>query len=83
MKNISDTEDHLKNHIKKPMLKIIREKCMDCCTNQTSEVRLCAYTDCALWPYRMGKNPFRKHKITHEQKQKAAKRLKRTHDKEL
>lgn len=38
--------------------KIIRAKCLDCCGQQPSEVRKCVCTDCALWPVRMGVNPF-------------------------
>ncbi len=52
----AEAESH--GHEKKPMLKVIREKCLDCCCEQPSEVRLCTCTDCSLWPYRMGKNPF-------------------------
>lgn len=61
---------------KKPLLKIIREKCLDCCVGKHSEVRLCHITDCPLWPYRMGKNPFHERTMTDEQKQAATKRLK-------
>ena len=41
-------------------LKAIREKCLDCCCGNAAEVRKCVATDCALWPLRMGTNPFRK-----------------------
>ena len=40
-------------------VKAIRAKCLDCCSDQPSEVRLCPSEDCALWPYRMGHNPAR------------------------
>lgn len=40
-------------------VKAIREKCLDCCCGQVKEVRLCPSETCALWPYRMGKNPAR------------------------
>lgn len=43
-------------------LKAIRAKCLDCCCGQANEVKLCACTDCTLFPYRMGKNPTRKGK---------------------
>jgi hypothetical protein len=45
-------------HTKAPLLRAIREKCMDCCVGQQSEVRKCTSFRCALWPFRMGKNPF-------------------------
>src|SRR5260370_33539080 len=42
-----------------PMLAIIREKCLDCSGGSPSEVRKCTCTGCALWPYRLGRSPFR------------------------
>ena len=45
-------------HEKMPMLKVIRAKCLDCCADQPGEVRKCTAFRCALWPYRLGKNPF-------------------------
>jgi hypothetical protein len=38
-------------------MKAIRQKCMECSNWQYSEVRDCHIEDCALWPYRMGRNP--------------------------
>lgn len=35
--------------------KAIRAKCLDCCCQQSAEVRNCTLTDCPLWIYRMGK----------------------------
>lgn len=40
-------------------LKAIRAKCLDCCCQQASEVRICTITECPLHPYRMGRNPSR------------------------
>lgn len=40
-------------------VKAIREKCLDCMSGQTSEVRQCPCKDCSMWPFRMGKNPNR------------------------
>ena len=55
-------------------LKAIREKCLDC--NHTArEVKLCPCTDCALHPFRFGKNPYSKRKLTDEQKEAARVRL--------
>lgn len=45
-------------HSQMPLLKVIRAKCQDC-SYTASEVRRCTAVDCALWPYRMGTNPFR------------------------
>jgi hypothetical protein len=36
----------------------IRRKCLDCSGFQQVEVADCHITRCALWPYRMGRNPF-------------------------
>lgn len=60
-KNPLSTEVNLiraAGHENIPLGKIIRKNCLSCCGFQQSEVRKCAATDCALWPYRMGKNPF-------------------------
>lgn len=75
MKDFLDGTDLTQGHTKKPLLKIIRAKCLDSCAGQPSEVRLCQITDCPLWPYRMGKNPFHRRSMTDEQKQAATERL--------
>ena len=57
-------------------LKAIREKCLDCCCGNAAEVRKCVADDCALWPYRMQTNPFRKkRKLSAAQKRERAKRF--------
>lgn len=58
-----------------PILSVIREKCLDCCGGQQSEVRRCTAIKCALWPYRMNHNPFRSRELTEEQRLAAAERL--------
>lgn len=40
-------------------LEAIRAKCLDCCCGSTHEVKLCPCKDCALWPFRFGRNPKR------------------------
>jgi hypothetical protein len=42
-----------------PLLKAIREKCIDCSGGSQTEVTLCPVTRCTLWPFRMNKNPWR------------------------
>ncbi len=42
------------------LLRIIREKCLDCCCGQAGEVRRCTAIGCPLWPYRLASNPFLK-----------------------
>jgi hypothetical protein len=57
-------------------LRAIREKCLDCCCANAAEVRKCVAVDCALWPFRMGTNPFRKKcKLSAAQKQELVVRM--------
>ena len=37
----------------------IRQKCLECSNWQWTEVRDCHINDCALYPYRFGKDPSR------------------------
>jgi hypothetical protein len=39
-------------------IKAIRAKCLDCSAGNDAEVRKCTAFRCALWPLRMGVNPF-------------------------
>ena len=48
------------------VLKAVRAKCLDCCCWQKNEVKLCPATQCPLYDFRMGKNPFRKKKVLSE-----------------
>lgn len=58
-------------------LRAIRLKCLDCCGGYRSEVANCPITDCSLYPFRFGKNPYRaKREYTDEQKAEIAIRLK-------
>lgn len=53
-------------------MKVIRSKCLDC-SHTADEVRKCVAADCALWPYRMGSNPFRAPMaLSEEERQKRA-----------
>ena len=56
-------------------VKAIRAHCLDCCCGQQNEVKLCTCTDCALYPFRLGKNPFRKLNLTDEQRAERAERM--------
>lgn len=75
MKDVLDSSNTPDSKSKKSPLKAIREKCLDCCGFKYSEVRKCRITDCPLWTYRMGKNPFHQRNMTDEQKQAATNRL--------
>lgn len=51
-------------------VKAIRLKCLDCSGGSSTEVEKCTLANCALYPFRLGKNPFRtKRELTEEQKQ--------------
>ena len=56
-------------------MKAIRAKCLECCCGQANEVKLCVCSDCALYDFRMGKNPnIRKREYTEEQRAVMAER---------
>lgn len=58
-------------------VKVIREKCLRCCCDSVKEVELCPIEACPLWPFRMGKNPYRKKtELTDEQRKAASERMK-------
>jgi hypothetical protein len=59
----------------RPILSVIREKCLDCSAGQTDEVRKCVAVTCALWPYRMGSNPFRSVTLSDEERERRRARL--------
>jgi hypothetical protein len=55
-----------------PVLKAIRAKCLDCSGGVPSEVRDCLVKNCALYPFRMGSNPWRA-PVSEEHRERAAK----------
>lgn len=57
-------------------LKRIREYCLQCVCGSPLEVKQCVITNCPLWDFRLGKNPFRaKRELSDEQKEAIASRL--------
>ena len=57
-------------------IKRIREYCIQCVADQPKEVELCPITDCPLYDFRFGKNPFRaKREFTEEQKEALRSRM--------
>ena len=42
------------------LMRVIRAKCLDCSAGSRAEVATCTVAACALWPYRMGTNPFKR-----------------------
>ncbi len=66
---------HSYHRAKNPLV-AIRERCLDCCCGQPSEVRKCVSVTCPSWPYRLGTNPFRQKRVlSEEQKADMGKRL--------
>jgi len=64
-------------HSPVPVLTAIRAKCMDCSCYQRSEIENCTVTKCALYPFRFGRNPWRKTvELTEERRQRNAEILK-------
>jgi hypothetical protein len=47
-------------HARVSPLRALRLKCLDCCNGSAREVRPCTALDCPSWPFRMGKNPWRR-----------------------
>lgn len=59
-------------------VKAIRLKCLDCSGGSSGEVEKCPITNCPLYPFRFGKNPFRtKRELTEEQKEILLEKLKK------
>lgn len=52
-------------------VKAIREKCLECSNGQPSEVKYCPVEKCPLYPFRLGKNPFRQKREMTEDERKA------------
>ena len=49
-------------------VKAIRAKCLECSCGSQEDVKQCPVTQCALYPFRFGKNPYRtKREYTEEQ----------------
>jgi hypothetical protein len=59
-----------------PVLKAIRTKCLDCSGGSYGEVADCLVKSCALYPFRMGKNPWRA-ELSAEQRAERAAHLRR------
>ena len=49
-------------------VKAIRAKCLDCSCDSAYEVQNCPVTDCPLYPFRFGKNPYIRRTYTEEQR---------------
>jgi hypothetical protein len=55
----------------------IKQHCIWCC-GSLKEVHLCPVKDCCLYPFRLGKNPYQKHRaLSEEEKKVITQRLQR------
>lgn len=71
---VEDVRDSLPKH--RNPVKVIRDKCLECCGGSSKEVELCSVEKCPLWRFRFGKNPYRKkQEMSEEQKTAAIERL--------
>ena len=73
--------DRYKPKKQKKPLKAIREFCIECMGGRENEgyikhIKNCGVLDCALYEFRLGKNPFHKKQLTDEQKKVKADQLK-------
>lgn len=61
-------------------IRAIRAKCLECSNFSNNEVKLCQIKDCALYPFRFGKNPnhaLSGKKLTEEQKERLFEQLRK------
>ena len=67
---------------KKSVLKAVKEHCKNtCCCGDMESWKNCTIKECMLWPFRMGKNPFRKKReMTGAQRTAAAERLRKARE---
>jgi len=63
-------------HEPMPVLAGIRAKCLDCSGGSHAEVADCLVKNCAVYPFRMGKNPWRA-ELSAEQRAERAAHLRR------
>ena len=61
--------------LNKNTMRAIRLKCYDCSSYQSNEAKDCPVTNCPLYPFRNGKNPFRKRELTEDEKREIRNRL--------
>ena len=61
-------------------IKAIRAKCLDCCCGSSNEVSFCTCSECPLYAFRFGKNPYYKRQYTEEQKQAMVERMKKINE---
>ena len=75
--NSINTKEEFEQEVKENtnVLRAIRLKCLDCSCFQLGEVRDCPVTTCPLYPFRLGKNPFRKKELSEEKRNELRERF--------
>ena len=75
--NSINTKEEFEQEVKENtnVLRAIRLKCYDCSSYQSNEVRECIVTNCPLYPFRLGKNPFRKKELSDEKRNELRERF--------
>ena len=75
--NSINTKEEFDQEVKENtnVLRAIRLKCYDCSSYQSNEVRDCIVNNCPLYPFRLGKNPFRKKELTEEKRNELRERF--------
>lgn len=69
--------EKLESSKQKNPVKAIRAYCLKCCLESSYEVARCTTTECELYAFRFGKNPYReKRELSEEQRQMLVERLK-------
>lgn len=58
------------------VLRAIKLKCLDCSTYNINEIKECPVKNCPLYPFRLGRNPFRKRELSEEERTKLSERMK-------
>lgn len=57
-------------------LEAIKLMCIDCMGGLKNEVKYCPTKKCAVWEFRLGKNPYRKSReLTEEEKEQMKERM--------
>lgn len=59
-RTMSQDELRAMGHVPMSPNEAIRAHCLDCCAGSAQEVAKCMAQRCPSWPFRMGKNPWRK-----------------------
>ena len=76
--NVIKTEEEFNREVRENtnVLRAIKLKCLDCSSYNTNEIKECPVKNCPLYPFRLGKNPFRKRELSEEERTKLSERMK-------